>query len=163
MSATVQFLICLHTHCLLCYIFSFTNKSRYSNDLPTWNKALIYDPSTYLYYQSAQYFNYSVPALQNLAVNLLLEPTGSIDPASGKISLTLEVKPMYDFPDTVAFSPGINADGPLANQSTNFFKITWTIVCNGNSKSCSSDRPCEIVMDCHNPIHSIDGWSSRYV
>ena len=41
----------------------------------------------------------------------------------------------------------------------NVLQITWTMICNGVHKSCTSDTPCDLVIDCATPINSLNGWS----
>ena len=138
---------------------------RFKNNIPAWNDALINDPRVYKYEQSAQFFNYSMPTLQNLALQGILMPTGGIDVTTGKITLTLEFKPVTPFPDWLPSSMG-SYDFNQTNGDTNganLFHITWTLICNGISKSCSSDEPCDIIMDCSDPINALNGWSSRWV
>ena len=150
--------------CLLdLLIYRYLSFCRFKNNIPTWNNALINDPKTFKHAESATFYNYSMPTLQSLALQGVLQPTGGIDATTGKITLTLEFKPVYPFPDSLPSSMGSldsnQTHGDMS--STNFFRITWTLVCNGVSKSCSSDEPCDIIMDCSDPINALNGWSSR--
>ena len=135
---------------------------RYNHLIPVWNDALIKDKKTFKYEQNAKFFNFSMPSLQCLALQGIMEPAGAIDVATGKISLTLEMKPVFPFPDTLPYSPGkLSINDKKGDQSANFFRITWVFTCNGVKKECSSDEPCDIIMDCNDPINALNGWSSR--
>ena len=80
------------------------------------------------------------------------------NPVEGKITVTGAFKPMTAWPAVV---PSAQYYPPRSSNATlQYFKVTWSINCNGNSKACDSTDPCSLLVDCSNDIGAINGWSS---
>jgi hypothetical protein len=83
------------------------------------------------------------------------------DPVEGKIALTLGFKTVYIWPSIMP-EAGYDQTTLGAGNDTmmQYFKIQWSVFCNGNTRTCDSTAPCDMIMDCSTEIGAINGWSS---
>ncbi|GAX78228.1 hypothetical protein CEUSTIGMA_g5670.t1 [Chlamydomonas eustigma] len=97
---------------------------------------------------NAEFLAYDVPSLEYIALSSQVQPTGSFNPYNGEATMTISLQPEANYPTRAARSYSKSVSGV-----PQYFSVTWTVLCNGNSASCSSNSSrCNLVIDCSVPI-----------